>query len=92
MNSLKNCLFGLNRDTSESRQRPTETPVKKNSRFQVGDQVLTRRRKIGKFSDGLGIIDKVIAITGSNSVELENNGIQSNKDLVKKYKGNGQCE
>ncbi len=84
MNSLKK-LFDLNRDTSESRQRPTETPVKKNSRFQVGDQViLTRRRKVGKFSEGLGIIDKVTTITGSNSVELENNGIQSNKDLVKK--------
>ncbi len=60
-------------------------PVKKNSRFQVGDQViLTRRRKVGKLSEGLGIIDKVIAITGSNSVELENNSIQSNKDLVNK--------
>ncbi len=82
---IEKFLFDLNRDTSESRQRPTETPVKKNLRFQVGDQViLTRRRKVGKISEGLGIIDKVIAITGSNSVELENNGIQSNKDLVKK--------
>ncbi len=82
---IEKCLFDLNRVTSESQQRPTETPVKRNARFQVGDRViLTRRRKVGKFPEGLGIIDTVIAVTGSNSVELENNGIQSNKDLVKK--------
>ncbi len=82
---IEKCLFDLNRVTSENQQRPTETPVKRNARFQVGDRViLTRRRKVGKFSEGLGIIDTVIRITGSNSVELENNGIQSNKDLVKK--------
>ncbi len=80
---IEKCLFNLNRVTSESQQRPTETPVKRNARFQVGDRVILTR-KVGKFPEGLGIIDTVTRVTGSNSVELENNGIQSNKDLVKK--------
>lgn len=64
---------------------PKEREVKENLKFQPGDQVIiTRRRKVGRFKEGLGTIDEVKAITGSNTVELEANGIQSNRDLIRK--------
>lgn len=78
---IDKCLSNLNRFT---REESREREVKENPRFRVGDEVIiTRRRKVGKFSEGSGVIDKVISITGSNTVELENNGVQSNKDLIK---------
>ncbi|MGL4484254.1 MAG: hypothetical protein ACRCUS_04830 [Anaerovoracaceae bacterium] len=76
------CLLDLNRCNTVE---PKEKEIKRNLKFDVGDQVIiTRRRKVGTFNEGLGTIDKVKAITGSNTVELENNRIQSNKDLIKK--------
>lgn len=80
--NIDRCLLHLNRYNTVNLK---EREVKKNTRFDVGDEVIiTRRHKVGKFSEGLGTVDKVKAITGSNTVELENNGIQSNKDLVRK--------
>ncbi len=88
---IDECLIDLNRSAvnhncrKEGEEVHAAAGAKENPMFRVGDQViLTRRRKVGRFNEGLGTVDTVKSITGTNTVELENNGIQSNKDLIKK--------
>ncbi len=85
------CLTDLNRSAvshnckKEGEELDAIAGVKENPKFQVGDQVIiTRRCKVGHFNEGLGTVDTVKSITGTNTVGLENNGIQSNRDLIKK--------
>ncbi len=88
---IAECLIDLNRSAvshncrKEGEGLDATAGVKENLKFQVGDQVIiTRRRKVGRFNEGLGTVDTVKSITGTNTVGLENNGIQSNRDLIKK--------
>lgn len=85
------CLLDLNRSAvnhtcrKEGEEVHAAAGAKENPKFRVGDQViLTRRHKVGRFNEGLGTVDTVKSITGTKTVKLENNGIQSNKDLIKK--------
>ncbi|MGL5903999.1 MAG: RNase H family protein, partial [Cetobacterium sp.] len=79
---IDRCLLDLNRC---NKVEPKEREVKTNPKFRPGDQVIiTRRKKIGRFKEGPGTVDTVKAITGSNTVELEANGIYHNRDLIKK--------
>lgn len=54
--------------------------------FKVGDQVIILHQVRGKrFKHKTGTVDTVINVTSNTSVELENNGIWSCRDIVKAF-------